>query len=356
MIVRLLVTVCLVLMAVDAVTASPLFASHDPLVIRIEAPMRQLIENRMEKPDLPAVVVYEDGGGRTVSVAAEISSRGSARLEACDFPPIKLDFDKVDTTGTVFEGQGELKLVTQCSRGKAPKSWVHQEYGIYRAYNLLTDASFRVRWLDVTYQDDSFRNWNRDGPAFVIESVDASAARLDRIVLRPPEVRPEQFDAAETASNILFQYLIGNTDFAVKRGPSGEGCCHNGRVIAPAGAQQDWIVLPYDFDQAGIINTEYAVPDSRFRIRGVTERLYRGFCWHNDVLPDVIERFNELRDEITAALTPDDISRTRKRRINRYVNGFYDVINDQRELQDELLDQCRGDASFSVRKTTSAGQ
>ena len=356
MTVRLLIIAWFAILHVGAATAAPLFASSDPLVVRIEAPMRQLIEDRMAKPDLPAVVIYEDGEGQPVRVAAEISSRGNARLEACDFPPIKLDFDGVDTTGTVFEGQGELKLVTQCSRGKAPECWVHQEFGIYRAYNLLTDASFKVRWLDITYQDDSFRNWNRDGPAFVIESVDAAAARLGRVVLHPPEIRPEQFDIPETATNILFQYLIGNTDFAVKRGPSGENCCHNGRVVALAGAQQGWIVLPYDFDQAGIINTEYAAPDSRLPLRGVTERLYRGFCWHNDASPEAVERFNQLREGITAALIPEDISRTRKRRVRRYVDGFYDIINDRGELQAELLDQCRGDGSFSVRKTTTAGQ
>ncbi|MBT6208695.1 MAG: hypothetical protein HOI35_01565 [Woeseia sp.] len=55
--------------------------------------------------------------------------------------------------------------------------------------------------------------------------------------------------------------LIANTDFSVKKGPSGEGCCHNGRVLATLGEQRAWIILPYDFDQAGIINTDYALPN-----------------------------------------------------------------------------------------------
>ena len=89
---------------------------------------------------------------------------------------------------------------------------------------------------------------------------------------------------------MLFQYLIANTDFSVIRGPEGEGCCHNGRVIAPRGEQTGWIVLPYDFDQAGIINTDYSLPDRRLGIRVVTSRLYRGFCWQNEALKEAAEQ------------------------------------------------------------------
>jgi hypothetical protein len=31
--------------------------------------------------------------------------------------------------------------------------------------------------------------------------------------------------------------------------------------LATLGEQRAWIILPYDFDQAGIINTDYALPN-----------------------------------------------------------------------------------------------
>ena len=149
----------------------------------------------------------------------------------------------------------------------------------------------------------------------------------------------------------LFQYLIGNTDFAVKRGPSGEGCCHNGRVFAEAGKQDEWIVVPYDFDYAGIINTKYAAPAEALPISRVSTRLYRGFCWQNEVLPESIELFNRKRDEIEAALIPVEVSKRKSRNAKKYVDRFYEIVNDPQELQKRILDKCRGPDSLPQRES-----
>lgn len=163
-----------------------------------------------------------------------------------------------------------------------------------------------------------------------------------------------QFEIGELTNNLLFQYLIGNTDFSVKRGPSGEGCCHNGRVIALPGQQDEWVVLPYDFDQAGIINTDYAAPDKRLGITRVTSRSYRGFCGQNELLPDAVARFNERRDDITNALLPDEVSASKQKRVRRFIDRFFEIVSDQEELQKRITDKCRGPSSFPIRKTTTS--
>ena len=32
--------------------------------------------------------------------------------------------------------------------------------------------------------------------------------------------------------------MIGNLDWSMRAGPAGEGCCHNSRLIAPAGVAE----------------------------------------------------------------------------------------------------------------------
>ena len=336
--------------------AAPLFESDATLAISIEAPIRELIRKRASKPEFDAIVRYTDPSGEVRILNAKLASRGNARLEACDFPPLRLEFDPAETAGTPFEGQRKLKMVTQCNRGSTAESWLFIEYGIYVAYNAISDFSYRVRKLDVTYQDSESSHWSRNTPAFFIEATGAAAARLDHDFVRPPEVKTAQFDAGELTNNLLFQFLVANTDFAVKRGPSGEGCCHNGRVLAEPGEQDGWIVIPYDFDQAGVINTDYSLPDERLGIRNVTNRLYRGFCWQNDSLPGVIAIFNEKRETITDALVPVEISSSKQKRIGRFVDRFYEIINDPKELQKRILDKCRGATTFAIRKTRTAGQ
>ena len=56
-------------------------------------------------------------GERELRVAAKL--RGNSRVRACRFRPLHLDFSAPDTTNSLFEGQGKLKLVTQCRKSDA---------------------------------------------------------------------------------------------------------------------------------------------------------------------------------------------------------------------------------------------
>lgn len=333
--------------------SAPLFADQETLEITIEAPMRNLIKRRLRKPVVDAVVRYADVTGTEYVLRAQLTSRGNSRLEACDFPPLRLILNEEDTVDTVFAGQDKLKMVTQCNRLRDGKTWALQELGIYQAYNVVSDYSYRVRPLKITYVDSESARWKRTQVAFFIESTGAAATRLQRRSIRPPDIKPDQYNTVELANNMLFQLLIANTDFSIKKGPSGEGCCHNGRVLAVPGEQRDWIVLPYDFDQAGIINTDYALPNDGLGIRRVTYRLYRGFCWQEHSLTDAISRFQNRRADIIRALTPDDLSKVQKNRVERFANGFYNILNDPKQYKKRITDHCRGPSSLAIRKTTT---
>ncbi len=324
------------------VYGAPLFESNDTLSITIVAPMRELLRHRSSDQKYDAVLSYADASGVEHDLNIELKTRGPSRLEMCKFPPLRLTFDRDESTSTVFENQHHLKMVTQCESGYRGKYWVSQEFGIYRAYNAISDYSYRVRWLEVTFRDTDSKRWKKIKRAFLIEPIGEAAVRLQRESIQPTEVRPEQFSLIETTHNLLFQYLIGNTDFAVKRGPADEGCCHNGRVLAKPGQHDEWVVLPYDFDQAGVINTDYALPDDRLPIRNVTTRLYRGFCWQNAALPQSIALFNEHRSDITEALLQPGLGKTTRARAERFIDKFYDVVNDPERLKGEILDECRG--------------
>ncbi len=332
--------------------ASVLFDEQSNLSLTIEAPMRELIKNRSKEPVYDAVIRYVDSSGEERVLDAQLTSRGNSRLEACEFPPLRLILKKRAAEGTIFEGHTRLKMVTQCHDRSDGEKWLLQELGIYRAYNRVTDYSYRVRRLDVTYVDSNASRRNKTKAAFFIEPIGDVAARLKQKPIRPPVIEPAQYHQSELAKNMLFQLLIANTDFSIRRGPAGEGCCHNGRILAEPGAQKDWVVVPYDFDQAGIINTDYALPDRRLGIRRVNIRLYRGFCWQNESLPAAIDLFRDRREEITKALIPSELSSTMHKRIQRFVDGFFEILDDPAELQSRITDKCRGAASFPIRKTT----
>lgn len=328
--------------------AAPLFDSDEVLDVVIEAPVRDLEKQRLKDPQFTGTFRYTDASGTEHALAIDVTTRGKSRLEMCDYPPLRITFNPVETQGTLFEGQRRLKLVTQCMAGSRGAGWVHLEHGIYRAYNLMSDYAYKTRKLNVIYRDtnSSRRDWLQ--PAFILEPDKQLAKRLGRERIRPPKVGPLQMSIVETTYNLLFQYLIGNTDFAIKRGSKGEGCCHNGRVYARPGGRDDWVVVPYDFDFAGIINANYASPDARLPIRRVTTRLYRGFCWQNDLLPEVIELFNQHRSDIELALLPAELSKSKSRTVKKYIDDFYEIVNDSKQLQKRLFDKCRGPDSLPL--------
>ena len=108
------------------------------------------------------------------------------------------------------------------------------------------------------------------------------------------------------------------------------------------GEAGNWVILPYDFDQAGVIHADYALPHDQLPIRQVTDRLYRGLCWQNDSLTQSIALFNEHRSDITNALLPTGLAKTKRSRALRFIDDFYEIVNDPEDLDNKILEKCRG--------------
>src|SRR5215471_18909284 len=130
---------CCALLASGARAADTgLFTSTEPLVLRLEAPLATL-ENRRSKPEYhDATLKFQDGNGER-SVDVRVRVRGKSRLQACDFPPLLLNFKTGELVGTVLEGEDKLKLVTHCQGYDAYDQYLRLEYLVYRALGLVTD-------------------------------------------------------------------------------------------------------------------------------------------------------------------------------------------------------------------------
>lgn len=323
-----------------------LFDLQDPLTVTIKAPWRDIERDRKNQDPYPATIAYTDESGNSVTLPLTVARRGVKRQEACAFPPIKLRFEKKAVKGTTFRGQESLKMVTHCDRSSSYEQYYVVEMLIYRLYQQLTDYSFRVRPLQVVYFD-SERNKPMDDArfAFLIEDDGDVARRHDLKKLEIPSVSYKRMEPNLASIFSLFQFMIGNVDWAAVRGPDPEECCHNVKLIGnePLG-ERDWIYLiPYDFDSAGMVNAEYAAPPRGLPIRKVTQRLFRGFCWHNDTLDPARDLFREKRDEMLAAIAAEERLNSRTRSgVESYLAGFYEIMDDPEKWKKEVLSECRG--------------
>ncbi|GAA4715593.1 hypothetical protein H9L13_05595 [Sphingomonas lutea] len=264
--------------AQTAAPATPLFASDAPINLVIRGPINSLASKRSENAR-PGTLTLKDTGA---SFPIMLTPRGITRKMSniCSFPPLRVEFPQRPPAGTLFEGQGRLKLVTHCKGSADFQQKVLLEYAAYRLYNAMTPLSFRARLANIDYVDDSGRPvTSRVG--FFIEDIDDVARRNGVVKANTGAMVPlAQIEPSAGARFAVFNYMIGNLDWSMRAGPPEEGCCHNGRLVAAPGATQ-YQPVPYDFDFSGLVDAPYATPPEGIKVNNVRQRLYRGYCAHN---------------------------------------------------------------------------
>ena len=255
----------------------PLFASDDIIEVRMEAPFRTIMQDRSIEEEIPAVFQYVNSSGDTVQFDIGFQTRGHFRRDPniCDFAPLRLNFKKSETKGTLFDHQDKLKLVTHCvSSSPRYEQHVLSEYLVYKVFNLMADVSFRVRLLRVIYVDTARNNKEKVSLAFLIEHRDRLAKRIDNAVIETSRVSFQDLNPDYTNLASVFHYFIRNTDFSPIATALDKNCCHNHSLFGNEG--EDIYSVPYDFDMAGFVNAPHARPNPRFKLRNVRVRRYRG--------------------------------------------------------------------------------
>lgn len=327
------------LVAQDSDVPDPLFQDVSVLEMTITGPLKTLVRERPKDEYLDGALEYTNAAGDIVKLDLEIRARGHSRHEHCDLPPVLLNLKRKQTTGTLFENQNKLKLVIQCERSARSEQGMLKEYLAYRILNAVTDKSFRVRLLSVTYVNTEKERDNEPRYAFLIEHKNRLAERFGLQDLNIEKTSVRALDGAQLNLTSVFEFLIGNTDFSPVAGPPGDDCCHN-YVLFGQDDKPEWAV-PYDFDQSGLVDAPYAAPNPRFRLRDATQRLYRGRCINNEHLESSLQAFRNQKDAIYSLVEAQvGLQPYVRREVVRYIDDFYELINDPRDVENEILEAC----------------
>lgn len=319
----------------------PLFQSHDVLDVRIIAPLSTILSERPFEEELPASFQYTNSAGEAVEFDIKMRTRGRLRRQKdiCDFPPMRLNFKSSQTKGTLFHKQDKVKLVTHCRHKPHYAQALLREYVAYRILNILTDASYRVRLLRITYVNAEKSNRENIQYGFLIEHRDRMARRIGKPVLEIPRTSVKALDPEYTNLISMYHYLIGNTDFSPILGMKGEICCHN-HVLFGNADNPIWSI-PYDFDQAGLVYTSYSSPNERFRLRNVKQRLYRGRCVNNGQIAASIAMFQASRNAIMQLVAKLDMATPgSKKMMTGYIDKFYKILSSERRVRSAIVKRC----------------
>lgn len=318
-----------------------LFQSDEILDVRIVAPVSKLVSERPIDEELPGTFQYTNSTGETVEFDIKLRARGKFRRdkENCRFPPLRLNFAKSQTKGTLFHKQKKVKLVTHCQNSAKYAQVLLREYIAYRFLNVMTDASFRVRLLRITYVENERSKADDVRYGFIIEHKDRLAKRMGKTILEIPGTSPRSLNPEYANTISLYHYLIGNTDFSSVRGPKGELCCHNHVLFGNEG-EPVWSV-PYDFDQAGLVGAPHAEPNPQLKIRTVKQRLYRGRCIHNDYVEATVADYQGKREELFQIIDELEVASDRSvKSMTSYIEKFYKVLDSQKQVTNAFIGKC----------------
>lgn len=319
-----------------------IFTTNEVIDARIEGPWRTIMRYKEKDDAWPGVFRYTDANGVEIAIPIEITTRGLTRKTFCDFPPLRFDFDEEAAKGTAFRGAGNLKLVTHCMQNPKFEQYYIKEYLSYQLYNLVTNKSYRVQGLDVDYAKDADDDKPLERFAFLIEDPDDVAKRNDLIKLDVNFIEPEELDPMETSRFMLFQYLIANLDWSVLSGRK-ENCCHNARLIGENDDAIPKFGIPYDLDSSGLVDASYATPPQGLSVRNVRQRLYRGFCIHNDAVIPALEEYRARQTDFEAVFQNEERLDKRQRSYSlKFLAGFYENLATDEDAKKELIDNCRG--------------
>lgn len=311
-----------------------LFDSDDLLEISLKFDINKYKRYKSDTLYLPAILTYHLSETDSVVKNLKVRARGNIRRTAiCDFPPMMLNFKVTDSVDSEFSGINKLKIVPYCKAGF--EHYILKEYLAYKLFNVVTDHSLRVRLFRITYLNTAREQKPLTQYGFAIEPVEVLEQRTATIEverkLTQRDLRQDMLDRVA-----VFNYMIGNTDWSVP--------IHHNVIILQEKENplaNDNLIVAYDFDYSGLVNTNYAVPFTDLPIETVRERLYMAVCRSEERFIEILKEFAEKKDEFYSVVSsfpylPDKT----KAGMIKYLDEFYYGMDKRNSLVKKLSNDC----------------
>ena len=311
-----------------------LFNSDELLEITLKFDITSYRRKKNDEEYLDALLTYHTGPADSVVKILKVRPRGIMRLSICDFPPLMLNFKKQDSVESEFSSVDKVKMVTHCSAGG--DEFLLKEFLIYKLYNVLTDYSFRVRLLRVNYINTSRESKPVKAFAFVIEPVEMVGKRLSAVEVNSMKLTQKHIIPEAINRMAIFNYMIGNTDWSVP-------ILHNVCFMSKDNSSGlgSGIIIPYDFDYAGLVNTGYSVPFEGLGLKSVLERRYLGVCRSEEIFINALKEFAENKDEFYKIINEFPyLNAKSKKEMITYMEGFYNDFDKRNTIVYKLLNEC----------------
>lgn len=320
----------------DTIPVVPIFSSEEPLDFVLEYDITSFIRQKRKSEYIDAKLIISNKQF-TKEKDIRLKARGNFRKGQCFFPPIALNFKTDPIEHTTLEGIKKIKLVTHCNSSNAYSNYILKEFLIYKLYNELTDYSFRVKLLNITYIDTGKKKRHYQKYGFMIEPLDVLTKRTESVEIDPKIIRGKDVIAENADVVALFHYMIGNLDWRFSGG-------HNTKYVKSLNEFSTQVIpIPYDFDFSGFVDTPYSFPQEWANVESTKDREYLGYCRADSNYFKAIDLFQEKKESLFSIIDDFEyLSKKERQYLRVYLESFYLELNRPKNYISKISYQCRG--------------
>jgi hypothetical protein len=311
-----------------------LFSKDEILRLALRFDLRTYTSKKPKDEYLPAVLTYFTSDKDSINKEITLKSRGVMRNDICNFPPIMLNLKNSGFRANDMKKIEKIKLVTHCDYGN--ENYLFMEYLVYKLFNVITDNSFKVRLAKIEYINTVKKSKPISTYCFLIEPLNILAERLGSVPVESVTLTQKHIIPSSMDRMAIFMYMIGNTDWSVPNQ-------HNCKIVTGSDFNYPGLgkIIPYDFDYAGIINADYAVPYDGLGLTSVLERRYLGVCRTSDEYNEALKVFKEKKTELYSVINEFKLLNERvKKEMTKYLDGFYAEVEKGNQIIKSFEEGC----------------
>lgn len=298
-----------------ATSAFDYLTPQEGISMTLELDLTELINNKNTNQYYPGSLTTADGK----MLKVEVRARGKFRRRVCEVPPLKLKFPKKELRALGLDTLNEIKLVAPCFNDPKGEELLLREYVAYRMFERLSPYSVRARLVKVTFRDKHVEEVKKPVYCLLVEHEEQLRARLGGQISEDYGMSVDSLQSEQAALASVFQYMIGNTDW---------GLADNRNIYlfrtAPA---EKFILIPYDFDFAGLVNAPYAVPRADTGLKNVKERKLLANNLPDDALKQAAETMKAAQSDLLAWCNASFLSKNTQKEVARYVEAFFQKLD-----------------------------
>jgi hypothetical protein len=317
-----------------------LFEEEDILEVSLHFDLTKFLKKADRDQSVDGRMIFHLSETDSLERKVTVKYRGQSRYERCKYPPARITLKKPLYEGPDSGRIKKIKLVNQCQPGTTFGDYVIREYLVYKLYNVVTDTSFRVRLVRLNYIDTEKKRKPIIQYGMLLEPEGLVESRLNLLEVKTKAVSMRHMQPTMIDRIAIFNYMVSNWDWSV---PGQHNISvFSAPVLELAGLG---IPIPFDFDLAGVVNADYAIPPPESGLTSNRDRTFLGICRSREVFESELRVFLSKKEEFYSVIeNSPHLSKAAKRDITFFLDQFFDQLEKPRSLErmvDLFLANCK---------------